>query len=203
MEIKEEGQGRLFKSAFLEKFTKTSPKAAWTLYAIIGSVMLVFGFRLNPDISILAATGIIISGLFFWTFYEYLHHRYINHLDDYFPESDLACRIAYTLHGIHHEYPRDEERVVLPPAAWLLLAGAYTGLFWLAIGPLALLFCPGFLFGYLGYSMIHALVHKTHIPKPLRGLYRHHAIHHYKYPDKAYGVSTMFWDRVFRTMPPE
>ncbi|MDZ7659917.1 sterol desaturase family protein [Fodinibius sp.] len=33
--------------------------------------------------------------------------------------------------------------------------------------------------------------------------YRHHTLHHYKYPDKAFGVSTTLWDRVFGTMPPE
>jgi len=28
-----------------------------------------------------------------------------------------------------------------------------------------------------------------------------HAIHHYKYPEKAFGVSSPLWDFVFGTLP--
>ncbi len=34
-------------------------------------------------------------------------------------------------------------------------------------------------------------------------LWRHRSLHHYKHPDKAFGVSNTFWDSVFGTMPPK
>ena len=138
----------------------------------------------------------------FWTLYEYIHHRYLNHIDDFFPNSKLAQRIGYMSHGIHHEYPRDLERLVFPPAFGVIALSLYTALIWLVIGSYSFFFMPGFVVGYVLYSFVHVSVHKTHIPRWLKPLYKHHAIHHYKHPDKAFGVSTTLWDRVFRTMPP-
>lgn len=203
IQIKNEGQGRLFNNRFLEYMTKAPPPVSAALYISMIVVLLAGAYQVqivdNPG----TGAAIFAGAFFFWTFFEYFFHRYINHLDEYFPDSEWAHKVAYTIHGIHHEYPRDKERLIMPPIPGLVIAGMLFAGYWLIIGNYVYLFMPGFMTGYLAYTYIHFSVHKRRVPSYLKEQYRHHAIHHYKYPDKAFGVSTALWDRVFGTMPPE
>jgi sterol desaturase/sphingolipid hydroxylase (fatty acid hydroxylase superfamily) len=60
----------------------------------------------------------------------------------------------------------------------------------------------GFVAGYLTYDMTHYATH--HFPMR-RGIWkflkRYHMLHHYKTPDRRFGVSSPLWDIVFGTMP--
>lgn len=202
-EIKSRGRGTLFKSPFLEVLTKAPAQVSVTIYLGVIGLLLYTGYRTRVTGSFIAGGAVFMGALFFWTFFEYLFHRYINHLDDYFPDSRVADKIAYTLHGIHHEYPRDKERLIMPPVPGLLIIGLLYLVFNTLLGQLVYLFMPGFMTGYLLYTYVHYSTHKSNVPSFLKAQYRHHAIHHYKYPHKAFGVSTTLWDRVFGTMPPE
>ncbi|MGM0545642.1 MAG: sterol desaturase family protein [Bacteroidota bacterium] len=201
--IKNEGQGTIFDNRVLELMTKAPTPVSATIYISISAGLLYIGYASAVAPSLLVAAAVFWGAMLFWTFFEYVFHRYINHLDEYFPESKAAHQIAHTLHGIHHEYPRDKQRLMMPPIPGLLIVGLlYLG-FSLALGEWVYLFMPGFMTGYLIYASIHIAVHKRKVPKVLKTQYRHHALHHYKYPGKAFGVSTTLWDRVFGTMPPE
>lgn len=202
-EIKNRGQGTIFDNPWLEPLTKTPALISAAIYIILTITLLFIGYRMSVVNLVSIAIGIYVGAMFFWTFFEYFFHRYINHLDDYFPESKWAEQIAFTLHGIHHEYPRDKERLLMPPVPGLMIAGILYGAYYLILGDLVYVFLPGFMTGYLLYTYVHYSVHDQPVPDFLKKLYRHHALHHYKYPDKAYGVSTTLWDRVFGTMPPE
>ncbi|MDZ7772570.1 MAG: sterol desaturase family protein [Balneolaceae bacterium] len=203
MEIKNEGQGRMFRNEFLEMLTKAPAPVSASLYTAISLGMVWVAWQRGVAESMGTALGVVLFAFFFWTFFEYVFHRYVNHLDEYFPGSELAHRIAHTLHGIHHEYPRDRERLMMPPVPGLIVIALLYGGFRLAMGDWVYLFMPGFMTGYMIYAYIHICVHRSKVPSVLKTQYRHHAIHHYKHPDKAYGVSTTFWDRVFGTMPSE
>lgn len=201
--IKNEGQGTIFDSPVLELMTKAPAPVSATIYIGISVGLLYIGYTKAIASSVFLAAAVFIGAMFFWTFFEYVFHRYVNHLDEYFPESKIALQIAHTLHGIHHEYPRDKQRLMMPPIPGLIIVGLlYLG-FSLIMGEWVYLFMPGFMTGYLIYASVHIAVHKRNIPKVLKTQYRHHALHHYKYPDKAFGVSTTIWDRFFGTMPPE
>lgn len=65
----------------------------------------------------------------------------------------------------------------------------------------ALVFFPGFVTGYLMYVSMHYAIHAYAPPSFLKVLWRNHQLHHYKYPDKAFGVSSVLWHKVFGTMP--
>ena len=53
----------------------------------------------------------------------------------------------------------------------------------------------GFLFGYLVYDMIHYAVHHANFTnKYWIALKTHHLKHHFKDPDKGFGVSSQVWD---------
>jgi sterol desaturase/sphingolipid hydroxylase (fatty acid hydroxylase superfamily) len=72
-----------------------------------------------------------------------------------------------------------------------------------ALGPAW--FAPAFaglLAGYLWYDLTHYAVHHL---KPRTALgeaqRRYHYLHHFKTPDRRYGVTTPVWDLVFGTRP--
>ena len=196
-------QGQIFANPVLEYFTKAPPIVSVVIYLIILFSLLFTGYQVKVVSSAWYGLLIFSGAVFFWTFFEYFFHKYINHLDEYFPESEMAKKIAYSIHGIHHEYPRDKERLIMPPVPGLLILSILFGIFWIIMGEYLFIFFPGFITGYLLYTFVHYSIHKTPVPSYLKIQYRHHAIHHYKYPNKAFGVSTTLWDRVFGTMPPE
>lgn len=202
-EIKNEGQGAIFENSFLEPLTKAPPYISATIYTLAVIVLLVIGYQMQVVDNFWTGALIFFGAIFFWTFFEYFAHRYLFHIDEYFPESELAQKMAYTFHGIHHEYPRDKERIIMPPVPGLMIVGLLYLFFLLVLGDFAYLFMPGFVTGYLLYTRIHYKTHTTPVPSYLKSQYRHHALHHYKYPEKAFGISTTLWDKVFGTMPPE
>jgi len=201
--IKNSGQGQLFNNPLLEYLTKAPPQISASTYITIAAGLLYVASINDAASSASQAILIFVGALFFWTFFEYIFHRHINHIDEHFPESEWAEKMAYTLHGIHHEYPRDKERLIMPPVPGLLIVGLFYIVFRTALGEYVYLFMPGFMAGYLLYTHVHFSIHKRKVPSYFKTQYRHHALHHYKYPEKAFGVSVTLWDRVFGTMPPE
>jgi len=72
---------------------------------------------------------------------------------------------------------------------------------YLIMGWKALSFFPGFLFGYIVYGSMHFAIHTFPPPRYLKALWRNHHLHHYKVPEKGFGVSSVLWDVVFGTVP--
>ena len=141
---------------------------------------------------------LFIAGILFWSFFEYIMHRYIFHM---IVETPRAKRFVYTMHGVHHEYPRDKDRLFMPPVPSIVLATLIFFLMHLAMGWNALSFFPGFVFGYMLYGSMHFAIHAFAPPRFMKALWRNHHLHHYKTPDKGFGVSSVLWDIVFRTVP--
>ncbi len=202
-EIKNEGQGAIFENSILEPLTKAPPYISATIYTLTVIVLLAIAVNMQVVDTFWQGAVIYVGAIFFWTFFEYFAHRYLFHIDEYFPNSKLAQKAAYTFHGIHHEYPRDTQRIIMPPVPGLLIIGLLYLFFIVVLGDYAYIFMPGFVTGYLLYTRIHYKTHTTPVPSYLKSQYRHHALHHYKHPEKAFGISTKLWDRVFGTMPPE
>lgn len=188
----------LFRNKFLELLTKTRLSVIAVLYLIVSAGLIsVYLYYLNGPVS--KATGMFIAGIFAWTFAEYILHRFFYHK---IKDSSYSEGLQYVFHGIHHEYPSDDDRIMLPPVPGLLMAGLFFGMFYLLMGDVAFAFSPGFLVGYLIYISIHWMVHmKTAPDSRFQYLWRHHTIHHYQQHDRAFGVSSPLWDIIFRTMP--
>jgi 4-hydroxysphinganine ceramide fatty acyl 2-hydroxylase len=195
--IKNKGQARLFQSDTLEMMTKTHPLVVYIMYFPVIIYMLYYGAT-NKGISAGREALIFTGGVLFWTLFEYIMHRYLFHI---VAESRSAQRIVYTMHGVHHEYPRDKDRLFMPPVPSVILAVVIFYLQYLCIGWYALAFFPGFLFGYIAYGSMHYAIHAYAPPRFLKALWRNHHLHHYKYPDKGFGVSSVLWDVVFGTVP--
>lgn len=192
---------RLFKSDFLEFFTHVHPVLPLLVYVPVVSYFL-YQAILDPEIGTYAILSLFVGGLFFWTFAEYILHRFVFH---YEPTSGWGKKLHFLMHGIHHDYPQDSKRLVMPPAVSLPLAALFYGLFTVTMGVTATgPFFAGFIVGYLGYDMIHYATHHFAMKSPV-GLWlkKHHMRHHYQTDDLYYGVSNPLWDYVFGTMKQE
>lgn len=133
---------------------------------------------------------LVALGFAAWTLVEYLVHRTIFHLHS----------VGRRLHRLHHDNPcdPDAERSSLStpflalPVGYLLIisAGLEDG---------SAVFA-GLLLGYLAFIVIHYAVHRWPI-EPSSLLYsakmRHLTHHHLE--SCNFGVTTDFWDIVFRT----
>jgi 4-hydroxysphinganine ceramide fatty acyl 2-hydroxylase len=61
-------------------------------------------------------------------------------------------------------------------------------------------FFAGFLSGYLFYDMTHYAIHHYNFKSKFwLEIKQHHMLHHFQDMDRGYGVSSKFWDHVFRT----
>ena len=194
--IHNKGQAKLFNNEYLEYLTKTHPLVIWVLYTPV--LILLPYFALNSlEFSALKVIMLALGGMLFWSFFEYLMHRFIFH---FVAESDRARRIIYLLHGNHHEYPRDKERLFMPAVPSLIIASTIFMILYALMGKLAVPFFPGFIFGYLIYGSMHYAIHAWNPPfKWMKGLWRNHHLHHYKQQKKGFGVSSTLWDHVFGT----
>ena len=177
--------------------TKTHPFVIYAMYFPVIIYMLYFGAT-GKGVPVGMEALIFVAGLFFWTLFEYIAHRYLFH---WAANSIGSKRFVYILHGVHHEYPRDKMRLFMPPVPSVIVASAIFSIMYLAMGWYALSFFPGFIFGYLLYGSMHYAIHAFAPPRLLKALWRNHHLHHYKAPDKGFGVSSVLWDVVFGTLP--
>jgi dihydroceramide fatty acyl 2-hydroxylase len=186
---------RLFKSDFLEKFTHVH----WSVPIILYMPATIYFLTRPSHATTGMALVLFLGGVLFWTFTEYMLHRFVFH---YHPSTAWGQRIHFLAHGVHHDYPNDSRRLVMPPSVSLPLAVLFYGLFCLLIpGAFLPVFFAGFLFGYVCYDTIHYATHHA----PLKGklghwLKHHHLQHHYLDNGHGFGVSTPLWDYVFGTM---
>ena len=195
--IHNKGQAQIFRNGYLEYLTKTHPLVIWGMYLPVLIFLPYYSIR-YLNFSGLNVFLIYISGIFIWTLIEYILHRFAFH---YHPETEKGKRINYVLHGNHHEYPRDKERLFMPAAPSLIIASMFFFLFFLIMGKNVFAFFPGFMLGYLIYGTMHFAIHAWNPPfKWMKGLWRNHHLHHYKHTDMGFGVSSTLWDHVFGTM---
>ena len=195
--IHNKGQARLFKNDYLEMLTKTHPLVIWGIYIPVISYMLYYSATaLNFSVGYVFL--VFFCGIFFWSFFEYMAHRFLFH---WVSDNPTAKKIAYVLHGNHHHYPRDRQRLFMPPVPSIIIASVLFSLFYLVTKHYAFMFFPGFMLGYLMYGTMHYAIHAWNPPfKWMKGLWRNHHLHHYKDEHKGFGVSSTIWDHVFGTM---
>ena len=188
---------RMFKSNFLEIFTKVHWSVPLFMFVPLISYLLYLAWQ-APTLGVGSILLWIVGGLFMWTITEYVLHRFVFH---YQPPGDLGEKIHFIFHGVHHDYPNDSMRLVMPPAVSIPLAYLFYILFKYLLADVTLYpFFAGFLIGYLCYDMLHYAIHHA----PMKGklwmaLKTHHLKHHFKDPDNGYGVSSPIWDIIVGT----
>jgi 4-hydroxysphinganine ceramide fatty acyl 2-hydroxylase len=196
--MKTEGNGTLFSNRILESLTRTHIAIPLTIF--YGTAVAILGYSLYFGlIAPLSNLWMFLVGFFLFTLVEYLVHRYAFHIDT---DTPGKAKFQYTMHGVHHDYPRDKTRLAMPPVLSVTLAAVFFMLYRMLMGSYGLPFTAGFLAGYATYLCVHYSVHAFRPPKNfLKILWAHHAIHHHQQTDAAFGVSSPLWDVIFGTMP--
>lgn len=195
---------RMFESDFIDFFSRTHWLAVPTLWLPVVAASMVYGYTQGAGAALLA--GGLFGGFIFWTLTEYSLHRTFFHWE---PNTWWGPKLHFLVHGVHHVYHKDPYRLVMPPAVSLGVGLTALGLFsvvglvlspWVAftwVWP----FFAGFVLGYVNYDCTHYILHHW---KPrsewMKRLRSHHLQHHHNHPDRKFGVSFMFWDRVFGTL---
>ncbi|HET7896096.1 MAG TPA: sterol desaturase family protein [Flavisolibacter sp.] len=187
---------RMFKSNWMEALSKVHFSVPLFIY-----IPAIFFFGYKAFASGIAIPGFLLYfalGFLVWTATEYFLHRFIFH---YHPGFQWGQRIHFIFHGVHHDFPRDKKRLVMPPSASIPLATLFYLLFSLLFSPSHLFaFFSGFLLGYLAYDMMHYAMHHYNFKSGLmKRVKQHHMLHHYQDPMKGFGVSSSLWDAIMGT----
>ena len=209
---------RMFRSDVLEKFTKVHPAAPHVIFLPVIGYML---YASTKGVSLGTTALLFLAGLAIWSFTEYIMHRFVFHVptrvqeevhrrvEAVGPEGPTLPALEgfqqlryFIAHGVHHDFPNDSRRLVMPPSVSIPLAFLFYFLFAAVFGSIntPALFA-GLVLGYLVYDTTHYAIH--HFPMRTRiGRYlkRHHFRHHYLDSTKDYGVSSPVWDAAFRTL---
>jgi 4-hydroxysphinganine ceramide fatty acyl 2-hydroxylase len=198
MKPNNKGTAALFENPVLERLTRTHIALPISIFIIIAIGLIIYGF-MHGFLDVLSAIGLFMLGWLVFSLIEYSAHRFIFHMEH---DTPIKQNIQYKFHGVHHDYPKDKDRLAMPPIVSLFIASFFFFLFKLIFGTMVFGIVAGLLFGYALYLFVHYAVHAYAPPKNfLKTLWIHHSIHHYKDPERAYGVSTPLWDWILGTMP--
>jgi sterol desaturase/sphingolipid hydroxylase (fatty acid hydroxylase superfamily) len=188
---------RMFKSDFMEALSKVHFSVPLYIYIPV-IVYLLYQSIAVKSLPVLTISWYIVIGIFIWTVTEYLLHRFLFHFT---PKTDLGKRMSFIFHGVHHDFPNDTKRLVMPPSASIPLAVIFFVIFYFIFGETNVdPFFAGFIAGYLFYDLSHYAIHHFNMHNKFWLMIKnHHMRHHYKDASKGYGVSSPFWDMIFRT----
>ena len=195
----EDKSARMFDSNLMELFTHVHPALPLMIYVPVVFYSL---YLAQIHTSAVGRVFLFCSGLVVWTLTEYILHREVFHLE---PDTSWGKRLHFLMHGVHHDFPNDSRRLVMPPAVSIPLSVFFFFLFRALLGLNSVLpFFAGFITGYLCYDMTHFAIHHF----PMKGrlgnyLRKHHFRHHYLDSENNFGVSSPLWDVVFKTLNDE
>lgn len=189
------GEPQMFNQPLLEWFTTVRPATLPAVYVPLAAWM--FWLSLRAGVPVPISIGLFVAGLALWTLMEYLIHRFSFHFT---PHGRFGATLAYLVHGVHHAYPEDHRRWVTPPVLSLPIALTLYFVFSFVFGLYINAIGSGVAIGYMLYDLTHYLVHRGRVKLPVvKFLRSYHMQHHYASPERRYGVSSPFWDYVFRT----
>ncbi len=193
------GSPVMFTIPWVDKyFSRVRP---WHVVSLWGPFTLYMLWRAAQHMRVLPIALWAALGVLSWTLLEYGLHRYVFHFK---PDTSSALQkdASWLIHGIHHDYPWDRDRLVMPPTVTAIIAALVWFAFKPLLGPVEHAWMAGMVGGYVWYDLTHYYLHhaapRTALGKWLR---RYHLVHHFQTPGVRYGITTPLWDLVFRTYP--
>ena len=147
-----------------------------------------------------ASPWAVVAGIAVWPVLEYIMHRWVFHA---IPGNRVTRMLLYAMHGMHHAFPGDRYRLVLP----LTLSIPWAFLYLLACAlvvstPVALVFTAGTALAYTGYDVQHYVIHHMRSVRRWRlfaaAKRRHINQHHMGNWDANYGITSGAIDAIAR-----
>lgn len=137
---------------------------------------------------------IFFLGVAFWTFTEYMLHRFLGHVH----KGKNFFKAEHLQHHSKANYfaPAYKKAImaVVVSVKLVLVISLFTSI------QVAIAFILGFVTMYSIYEMMHYRFHsKEPVARPFIILRKHHFYHHFHNPKMNLGLTTRFWDRVFGT----
>ncbi|KAJ3648515.1 hypothetical protein Zmor_020312 [Zophobas morio] len=197
-------QLRLFGNPILESLTITPWYVVPLVWVPVIVYFIIYGARkyvqLTEDTSPVLPTVLsVISGIVLWTLIEYSLHRWVFHMEPS-GKSKAMIYVHFAIHGLHHKVPFDPRRLVFPPFPAAVIAYVLYQICTLFVPEsIIVLVVAGGLTGYVIYDMIHFYLHYG-APKEDSYFYhlkRYHNQHHFAHHDSGFGISSVFWDKIF------
>lgn len=190
------GRGRMFEHEWLERLSCVNPLSVPLVFG--PAVVWLASNGLMGGISPIVFTAVAAAGFIGWTLLEYVVHRFLFHFQ---PRGQNGQAIAFLMHGVHHAFPDDDRRWVIPLTVSIPTALGLFAVSRAALGELHDAVFAGFLAGYLSYDVLHYLTHRGPMTSRWgRFLRAYHLAHHHASPDRHFGISSPLWDHVFRTV---
>lgn len=187
---------RMFDTPFIEFFSHIHPASPFVFWVPMLAALLLW--VVSTGMTTLPIVGLVVTGAIFWSLVEYLLHRYVFH---YIGPRPWQRRFHFIFHGVHHDFPQDAKRLVMPLGVSIPLGLAFFLLFDLVMPrPVACAVLVGVGAGYLAYDGIHYFTH--HLKARSRAgkyLKRYHLVHHHTGVEGKWGVTSPLWDLLFGT----
>lgn len=140
-----------------------------------------------------------LLGLFTWSLFEYVVHRWVYHVK----LNNENLRWFLESFHIYHHQKMDDHHVL--NAGFFLIYPLFLVFFGIVFVltedlPQTSSFCLGLIFYYFFYENVHYFLHyKTFKSGYFHFIQKYHLYHHYKNWKSNFGNTTSFWDRVFGT----
>ena len=188
---------RMFDTPIIERLSRIHPVTVFAFWLPI--VVAVSVWNLAEGMNLFAFGGLLSTGWLGWTLTEYGLHRFVFHFRGAKP---WQRRLHFIVHGVHHDYPSDAGRLVMPLPVTIPIGLVFYFLSSALVGSFhGVPLFVGFGIGYLAYDGVHYATHHVTLRRwPGKWLKRYHLVHHFAGFEAKWGVSMPLWDYVFGTV---
>lgn len=184
----------LIEKKYLDWVSDATPWASYFLSFSLFLLFIYFEFTYNHNVY--EIVGWITGAWILWGLIEYSVHRFVFH---HTLKNKHLQFFRYLMHGVHHHVPT--KTLFVPVLLRLsVLVFILLGLK-LCLGEYMFLFMIGLEIGVIQYITMHYIIHHKKLSQYFPRLTHYHYIHHFVEPDTVFGTSSLFWDKVFGTLP--
>jgi Fatty acid hydroxylase len=190
------GESVMFEHIVLERLSVAHPAWPLAIYVTSGAAAVAAALVRGAGAATIAAA--YAGGWLLWSLVEHVMHRFSFH---HSPTTTRQVAFGYVVHGVHHAFPEDPRRWMIPIAVSIPITALLLAFFYGVGGLAGLAVFGGFMHGYITYDTLHWAIHRNVLgTRAGRFLRRHHMQHHYATPHRRFGVSTPLWDVFFGTL---
>jgi sterol desaturase/sphingolipid hydroxylase (fatty acid hydroxylase superfamily) len=174
-------------------------KNSFELYSILVCIIIILPLLattifIGANYPLLFHSILFCTGWIIWTWIEYHYHRFVLHHKTEKWETSIS-----KTHKHHHTKPSQFEQTLLLRSLYFILSCVFIWMAHQLNNYFTLV--AGLFWGWTAFCFIHYLLHIKWTKAILPRHHEFHIAHHCKYTDKCFGVSVMWWDALFGTMP--